>query len=305
LIKQVKRTNTGHFREKGRNYSRTRWIIEAILSALYAGGWAGRAWGLFPGSSTADITEYTVARAEFLGRIPFRLAFVSDLHIGPTTNARLLENAFSALEREKTDVVILGGDYVFLDASDREMTILGRLVRTLTAPLKLAVLGNHDIWTNRTAITRTLEACGVRVLVNESVRLPHPYGDVAVAGIDEPRAGIADAEEALAGTLDATMRISVCHSPNGAFDVLAKTDLFLAGHTHGGQIAFPGGLPIILPKGKGCRKWSYGSYRCRGTMIIVSRGVGCTELPIRMFAKPEIVVIELTPPGPIRTIGRS
>jgi predicted MPP superfamily phosphohydrolase len=222
------------------------------------------------------------------------LGFVSDLHIGPTTPFRLLENAVSVLDDEKPDVVVFGGDYVFLDASPAKMKLLEGLLAGVRAPFRIAVRGNHDIWTNSDEIVAAFSASGVRVLVNESVRLPAPWDDIAIAGLDEPRAGYADAAKALSATANANVRIGVCHSPQGALDLLGKVDLFLAGHTHGGQIAFPGGTPIILPKGEGCRRWSHGRYVCNGTRIIVSRGVGCTELPIRLFARPEVVILTLT-----------
>ncbi len=267
--------------------------MEAILGIVYHGGWAARAWSLVPGALDVETTRYEIALPQATGCESLKICFVSDLHIGPTTPRRLLENAVAALEREKPDVVLFGGDYVFLKVTDSDLRFLGTLVGRVTAEYKYAVMGNHDNWACRDAIERTLEDRGVRVLANRSVRLPEPYDFVAISGLEDPRTANADADRMLGETGDATVRVTVCHSPNGAFDVIGRADLFLAGHTHGGQIALPGGLPVILPKGEGCRRWSRGIYECAGTRIIVSRGIGGTELPMRTFSRPEIVVVTL------------
>jgi uncharacterized protein len=88
----------------------------------------------------------------------------------------------------------------------------------------------------------------------------------------------------------------LCHSPDG-LGLLSglRFDLFLAGHTHGGQIAAPWG-PIVLPHGRMCRQYPSGSGRFGSGAVYVSRGVGAVELPIRTYAAPEVVLLELVRP---------
>jgi predicted MPP superfamily phosphohydrolase len=86
------------------------------------------------------------------------------------------------------------------------------------------------------------------------------------------------------------------HSPSGLLDLADRRfDLALCGHTHGGQMALPGGTPIVTSGGSLSRKYSRGRYDlASGGKLIVSVGLGCSLLPLRTFADPEIVVCDVT-----------
>src|SRR5262249_12913828 len=141
-------------------------------------------------------------------------------------------------------------------------------------------------------------SAGIELLTNRAVRLPPPHDDVALAGLDDHESGLPDAAALRETTDGARYRILLVHSPAGLRDLDGgRCDLALAGHTHGGQIALPGGIPILLPKGEGLRRLRYGRYddaRGAGTLI-VSRGVGYSSLPLRSFAPAEVVAVDLAP----------
>jgi predicted MPP superfamily phosphohydrolase len=85
------------------------------------------------------------------------------------------------------------------------------------------------------------------------------------------------------------------HSPSSLLDIGTQLfDLALCGHTHGGQIALPGGIPIVVPGGALCRRYSRGRFELPGgRTLLVSTGVGLTGLPVRLFADPEILVCDV------------
>ena len=209
----------------------------------------------------------------------------------------LLERVFGMLRAERPDVLLLGGDYVYLEAEPHRLAALGALVASVPCETKLAVLGNHDLWTLDQAIVDTLSEAGARVLVNAAVQLPSPWSDVAVIGLDDPWTGQCDPQSAAAQLDGEVFRIVLCHSPDG-LGVLSDLSfqLFLAGHTHGGQIAAPWG-PIVLPAGRMCDQYPGGPGRFGSARVYVSRGVGTVELPIRTFASPEILIVELWRPA--------
>jgi hypothetical protein len=215
----------------------------------------------------------------------------------------VLEAAFAAIRRAEPDILLLGGDYVFLDAEPRRLEALSSLVGSIACPLTLAVLGNHDLWTHDQAIVEALSSAGARVLVNEVVPLPDPWSDVAVLGLDDPWTGRCDPQAAAAQLNGEPVRIVLCHSPDGlALLSGLRFDLFLCGHTHGGQIAAPWG-PIVLPHGPMCRVIPSGLRRWEQGLVYVSRGVGGVELPIRTFASPEVVLLELVRRGQRAEVG--
>ncbi len=193
----------------------------------------------------------------------------------------------------RPDVLLLGGDFVFLEATPSVRARLTRLVAALPARTKLAVLGNHDLWTHDEQVVSALEEAGAAVLVNQAVRLPAPWSDVVVVGLDDPWTGSCDASRAFAGPADARYRIVLCHSPDGLLQTAAHPfDLYLCGHTHGGQVAAPWG-PIVLPKGAMCRQFPSGFQRFGTAEVFVSRGVGTVDLPVRLFATPDVLMLDL------------
>ena len=205
----------------------------------------------------------------------------------------LLERVFAQIAAAEPDVLVLGGDYVFLNARERELRALERLTREVSCACKLGVLGNHDLWSDDAAIRQALEAGGVEVMVNESRSLPAPFADVRIAGVDDPWAGEPDADRALQGA-DSAVSLVLCHSPEG-LPLFAGRDvsLVLCGHTHGGQIDLPRGRPWAYTEPLG-RQFLAGHYRFEDKHVIVSRGVGAVCLPVRIGADPEWCSLTLT-----------
>ncbi|HEU4630658.1 MAG TPA: metallophosphoesterase, partial [Gemmatimonadaceae bacterium] len=226
-----------------------------------------------------------------------RVAFASDFHAGPTTHPSLLRAACDALARARPDVLLLGGDFVSLHAVYVDPLV--RALGAVPAPLgRFAVLGNHDLVADDAYITRRLASIGVEVLVNCNVRLPPPHDDVWVCGLDDPTRGDADGEATLAGADGC--RLVLMHSPDGLLALAGLPfDLALCGHTHGGQVALPGGRAIVVPEGRLSRRFLHGLFHVEtppdapDARLLVSRGVGCSGVPVRLFAPPEVHVCEV------------
>jgi uncharacterized protein len=280
---------------RGRHYSVGRALLESFLEAAYVGDWPARLWGVVPRVTQVSVTHQSIELPPGSGD-RCRVAFVSDIHVGPTTPPALLENAFDTIRKAEPDVLLLGGDYVFLEAVPHRLALLRSLVESVPARLKLAVLGNHDLWTLDGEIVRALSSAGARGLINEASVLPYPWSDIVVVGLDDPWTGRCDPHAAASQIEGRPYRIVLCHSPDG-LGVLAdlRFDLYLAGHTHGGQIAAPWG-PLVLPHGKMCSRFPAGFARFAEGVVYVSRGVGAVELPIRAFAPPDILVLDLVRP---------
>jgi predicted MPP superfamily phosphohydrolase len=165
------------------------------------------------------------------------------------------------------------------------------LLEAVSAPFgKLAVLGNHDLHSDHTFIESRLTRAGVRLITNDRITLPAPFHDVTVCGLDDAMAGAPRADLALDGV--SGTRIVLMHSPDALAAIGERPfDLALCGHTHGGQIALPWGAPIVVPGGRLSRRFCRGRYAVGGEAsrtLLVSHGVGCSGLPVRLFAAPEV-----------------
>lgn len=275
---------------RGRHYTRFRALYESAEKLAYVGGWPARILDRVPAVHRVQTVRHELALRR--GRQELKLAFVSDLHIGPLTSTRLLEAAFAVLAEMEPDVLLLGGDYVSYDATPAKAALITRLVASVPAPTKLAVLGNHDLWADHGVIERALEAGGARVLINESVTLPGPHDDVVVVGVDEPWTGDPDPDRAFAGT-NAPVKIVLTHAPEGyPFVADRGAALMLCGHTHGGQIALPKG-PVVVHGPLG-RKYPCGLFEIGATRMYVSRGLGNSDVPLRMNAPPDVALFRLS-----------
>lgn len=228
-------------------------------------------------------------------RPPLRIAFASDFHAGSTTHPRLLASACDALASSAPHVVLLGGDFVTMRASSIHR-LAERLERVPAPHGKYAVLGNHDLRADRATVIEALRDAGIRVLANEPAVLPPPYDDVAICGLEDATRGEPRADRAL--DTPATRRIVLMHSPEGLRAIGERAfDLAFCGHTHGGQIALPWGTPVVVPTGSLNRRFHKGRFDLRREQpresrgrraLLVSGGVGCSTIPVRLFAAPEV-----------------
>lgn len=283
------RTNTARSR-----LSRDRPSIEFVLEALLRpGNWAARlsySLGLQGRVRVNTIAlETGAASAAGAPQRPLRLAFASDFHAGGMTDRRTLKEACDALAALQPDVLLLGGDFVSVRGADIDR--IAPLLASIPAPLgKYAVLGNHDLHADHSRIEARLEREGITLLTNRNVRLPAPFDRIVICGLDDTIEGVPRADLALDGA-DGT-RIVLMHSPDG-LDAIGDREFALAlcGHTHGGQVALPWGIPLIVPQGRLSRRYCRGRYDLTGTSpraLVVSHGIGCSALPVRMFASPEV-----------------
>lgn len=274
---------------RGRYYSRARGMVESTLGLAFMGRWPARVWGRFPKASHVGLVKCNMALGR-MGRPRLRIAFMSDLHVGPTTPWRTLERAVSLVNELSPDVLLLGGDYVFLDATPEKCRRLEQLIAGVDVGRKFGVWGNHDLWTDHDSLEAALASAGVRMLRNELVGLDGGHDDIEIFGLDEPWTGSPDGT-GLIGSVKHC--VALAHSPD-AFDYVqqAAPALLVCGHTHGGQIALPGGRPLVVPGRRG-KEWPHGEHRVHETRIVVSRGLGGIEIPVRAWSPPDVVCIDM------------
>ena len=269
---------------------------EVMWDVLYRGAWPARAARRIGLQGRFAVARHELALASWpAGAPPLRVAFASDFHAGPATAPRLIAEAGEALAGLDADLLLLGGDFVSFHA--RHVDALVPLLAAVPAPLgKLAVPGNHDLIGDDRYIARRLAEAGVRMLVNESVRLPAPHDGVWVCGLDDPGQGVPDAERALAGA--AGVRLLLVHSPDGLASVgTRRFDVGFCGHVHGGQFLLPGGRPLVTHRGPFSRRYMRGGVVQPASpgegarILVVSRGIGCGNFPLRRGADPQVHLV--------------
>ena len=152
-----------------------------------------------------------------------------------------------------------------------------------------ATLGNHDTY----QMADPLEKMGLTVLANESIYVNRDNSRIQFTGIDDPYYYYTDQSLTALKETTAGFKIALVHTPS-LYDVAAENgyQLYLCGHTHGGQICLPGGHPIILHLKHG-RKYYRGLWRYRKMTGYTSQGCGTVGIPIRFNTVSEATLITL------------
>jgi uncharacterized protein len=260
-----------------------------FLGALGLGtaGMLGAVYGA--SSNDLEVTHHTRSMAP--GAAPLRLAVITDMHSPHdyVEGKRLIAH----VNRFAPHIIAIAGDAVDQRGHEHHVGFYGAMHATLG---KFASFGNWEYQglCNLKALEMYYERAGVRLLVNESVRLDAGGAPVDLVGLDDWRAGLPD--YTVLGRLppgpSRTIVMSHCPVTFAPIQQAAtRPALVLAGHTHGGQIA-PFGLAILVPEGSGpyVKGWYEGN---AGHAMYVSRGLGNSGLPVRIGSRPELVLMTL------------
>lgn len=220
-----------------------------------------------------------------------RVAQLSDVHVGPHTEAATIRGAIEEANRFEPDLVVLTGD--FLSRRPREVAAVRELLGGLAAPT-VAVLGNHDVWVDPAGVSRELRAHGYLVLENAWTSIRLRGAPLAVVGIGDHLTRRDDVQRALRGLpRNGPTPLVLAHGPRTADKLRAsgRRALCLSGHTHGGQINLPILTPLVLA---GMREpYARGFFALGPVQLYVNRGVGMTGVSLRLNSPPEVTLATL------------
>jgi predicted MPP superfamily phosphohydrolase len=228
-----------------------------------------------------------------------RIVLLTDIHRGPFFSQARVAALVERVNALEPDLLVLGGDYVFTDTGYAQSCFAE--LKNLRAPLGcFAVLGNHDYEEyggdigDPSPVIEAIAGAGITLLREDGVWIEHEGTRIRIGGVSDYTEDFPVLAPTLEGTSEDDFVLLVSHNPDFAETLPAgAVDLVLAGHTHGGQVTFFGLWAPYLPSEYG-QKYRTGVVVTENTTVIVSNGIGTsTILPIRLFARPQIVVITL------------
>lgn len=215
----------------------------------------------------------------------FRLALIGDLHIGPAITQANLNKTIRLLQEAAPDLILSSGDLID-GRHERERRLAEQLAALAPSAGKIAVYGNHEVYTGLDYSRECHQIAGFQLLEDEVVQ---PADWLWIYGEKDPAASWHPGELAPASipaptAPDGVYRILLKHRPDTPKS--ADYDLQLSGHSHGGQI-FPFNLLVRLQyKFKEGRLHDLAS----GMKLYITPGTGAWGPPFRLFARPEVTL---------------
>lgn len=220
----------------------------------------------------------------------FTLLHLSDLH--PDIVPGHAQTISEAIRPLAYDACVMTGDFRGRTRGSvkKAMAAMQTIVSVIRAGEGLFItLGNHDSY----LMVAPFEKMNGVVLANESAALRRNGDQIIITGIDDPYYYYTDqAVSALEQPING-FKIALVHTPS-LFDAAADNgyQLYLCGHTHGGQICLPGGYPLLLHLNHG-RRYYRGLWQYKQMKGYTSQGCGTVGLPIRFNTVSEVTLIRL------------
>ncbi|ESQ89974.1 metallophosphoesterase [Asticcacaulis benevestitus] len=243
---------------------------------------------------------------------PITIVLLSDIHVDslhmPPKRVRDIVKRVNAMH---PDIVLLAGDYIGGDywntgpvrgvrklRSDADNLLEEDGLRALDgfdAPLGVyAVMGNHDCWWSCERIRQVLGKTRVRLLENKAFRVKRAGGDIWIIGLEDEQSQRPDFSLAATGVPVNAATIVVEHNPS-LFDSSSNNfPIQMSGHTHAGQVRFPF-IGALFHVSRHSEDTSDGYEVIGDRILIVSRGLGESGLPVRFGAAPQIMLLSVTP----------
>lgn len=218
----------------------------------------------------------------------FRVALVADLHTDTPDAAECANRAVRMAVEEQVDLIAIPGDFL-VHSSKVKFRQLQHALEPLNdakCPV-VGTLGNHDYASRAfSRLVQTLRSTTMTLLINQKVDVQ----GVTVAGVDDALLGRPRTDFLGSGT-DSESLLALLHEPDYVTIMPPHVSLQLSGHSHGGQICFPGGRPLHTPVG--ARFYYAGFYPEAKVPLYVTRGVGTIGPRLRMFCPPEVSILTL------------
>jgi len=280
LYRKVRKKNT-------QKYHRTRYAI--VLHIMAGIGLICILYGCFIEPYWLEVNTITI-ETDKLKNTAFRVVQISDTHCD--TKIRLEERLPDIVNNLKPDIIVFTGDTL---GNKEGLDLFQKTMQKLHAPLgKFAVNGNWDVW--YFSNLKLFEETGFEELRMHERTVEKDGESIHISGLAFENG---KHWQTVFGKLQPEYFNLLLYHNSDLMDYIdgVPIDLYLCGHTHGGQVALPfyGALTTLSKHGK---KYEAGLYRKGNTRLYVNRGIGleaALALKVRFFARPEITVFDIVP----------
>jgi len=222
-----------------------------------------------------------------------KIVFISDIHYGNYYTASRLRRIISSINALTPDIIIIGGDYLY---NGKKSKFNKKFLEELFCQLSylkskkgiFTVIGNHEynLSKNMDSILEIIKRNNIILLKNNTYEVILENKKLLIHGVDDLQKGHIDVQKL---QIDKEcLNIVISHNPDFFEECDIDFDIGLSGHTHGGQINLFGIFAPITESKYG-QKYIKTLNRMENSIILTTKGLGCTKLPIRFFSLPEII----------------
>jgi uncharacterized protein len=286
-----------------------------VFAGLLATGAGAATYGavIEPGFRLA-ITEYSINPPGWLPGLKLRAVVLADPHcVNPHMTLQRWQRIVETANELEPDLHLLLGDYLAhhrFRTGTVAMQDVALSAKSLVSPMgTFGICGNHDWWTDadvqagRTSLpyaVKMFEDVGIPMLENNAIKLrkdDRPFwltgtsSIIALGRSRHNRKSRADLTGTLAQVTDDAPIVHLAHEPDMFVNMPERVSLTISGHTHGGQVKLFGYAPLTASSYG--QRFNYGHVVENNRELIVSGGLGCSGLPVRLGSPPEIVVINI------------
>ncbi|SEL43846.1 metallophosphoesterase [Ruminococcus albus] len=239
------------------------------------------------------VTEYTFTSPKVTTASDgFTIMQISDLHNAEfgRNNSRLI----SKIKENSPDIIVITGDIV-----DSNHTNIDTAIELCNQATKIApcyyITGNHEMWLDATESEKLysgINSAGVTILDNTTVILDN---DIYLTGLGDDHLYNGTLAELSKTVPENALHIVLAHEPQYLEEeyTLSSPDLIITGHAHGGQFRLPFIGGIVAPDQGFFPKYTSGEYKSGDTTMYVSRGLGNSVIPLRLFNTPELNLLKI------------
>jgi uncharacterized protein len=274
--------------KRSRLYQRVKQIITGLLAILLMIVMA-MLYGIYIEPNWFEVKEVSLQLPHLSPAFNgYRIVQITDLHVDRYFKLANLQVIAHKINDQHPDLVVLTGDYVSKGNVEEAVGEIADNFRQILAPDGiLAVLGNHDYWTDAAAVTRNITKYQIKLLKNQTFMIHRGQAELAIAGLDDAWVGQPDLAAILKELGQRSGAILLAHEPDIADETAAthQFDLQLSGHSHGGQIRLPYTDWVLPFLGK---KYPLGQYQVQDMIQYTNRGIGMGGIPMRFNCRPEI-----------------
>ena len=239
------------------------------------------------------VDEYTFTSAKVSKSADdFRIVQVSDLHNAKfgKNNSRLI----SKIKDQSPDIIVITGDIV-----DSNLTNIDTATDFCKEAAKIApcyyITGNHEMWLDKSetdTLYTGMTSAGLTILDSTTITLEN---GIYLTGLGDDHLYDGTLAKLSDSVPDDALHIVLAHEPQYLEEeyTLSSPDLIITGHAHGGQIRLPFIGGIVAPDQGFFPKYTAGEYKSGDTTMYVSRGLGNSVIPLRIFNTPEINLLKI------------